>query len=356
MRLVVGSLLAATLVATAPAARGQTPPEPRVIVHVADPTDCGGSGTSCPELDDDRLVSVGLDGSVEPFTGTPLHYPLTMAAPAWGLVPHAKAVQVRWRAPAGRSQRPMRIPLRGFGEDPSLSWSPGGDRFAVLEDFDDDPVDRLLVADPGHRRWWAIPRSARAREFWAVSWLSDTQLVAETLDRHYYLRLSVLDAASGRVVRSRYLDAGPWRQIAWSPAAQRLAVEDQRDYVGVVDLAHPNVVHDAAISGDPTWSPDGTGLFTVEHDVVQLAGWPAARRVKLPFLDSAIWLPTGHTLIALRRSCDDCADDPGQLLAIEPDGGMRLIRADWPPRLGPDDDLSLGAFSLPVSIEGLAPP
>src|SRR4051812_17366768 len=69
---------------------------PRLVVKLADVTDCGGSGTTCPELTNPRRVSVGLDGSVAPFAGTPLRVAPGPGPRAWGVRLDARHVVVRW--------------------------------------------------------------------------------------------------------------------------------------------------------------------------------------------------------------------------------------------------------------------
>src|SRR3954468_20562569 len=98
------------------------PPATHLIVRIADVSDCGGSGTTCPELTNVRRVRVGLDGSVEP-------------GPRQGVAVGAHQVAVG----------SLKIPLRGFGRSPRLISAPGDRRFAVLEDDDAPRVDHVLI-------------------------------------------------------------------------------------------------------------------------------------------------------------------------------------------------------------------
>jgi hypothetical protein len=341
---------------------------PHLIVQIADVTDCGGSGTTCPELTNARRVRVGLDGSLEPFTGTPLRVTPGPGPRSWGVRLDAKHVQVRW---PGQPVAALDLPLRGFGRNPRLSWSPSGRRFAVLEDFEAARSDAVLVVDPARRRSWRLPLARSVREIWALAWTDDERLVAEIIGRDEVLRLVALDATSGRVVRSRLLDH-VFQEISWSAGAHRLAVEDSESRVGVLAVTHPTDISWTRLEGVPTWSPDGTrilatrvedndgGELPVISDGIDtlypaMETWPGLETVELPDdLAGGIWLPEGHALIGLQGDVTDTAQAPAKLVQIGETGRIeRVIPVSWPPRTDPDDELSLGPVAIPHRIEGL---
>jgi hypothetical protein len=351
---------------------GQAPaatPPPHLIVRIADVTDCGGSGTTCPELTDSRRVRVGLDGSLHPFTGRPLRVAPGPGPRSWGVQLDAKRVQVRR---PGQAVALLELPLRGFGHNPRLSWSPSGQRFSVLEDFDAARSDAVLVVDPAHRRSWRLPLARGVREIWALAWTDDGRLVAEIIGRDEVLRLVALDAVTGRVLRSRLLDH-VFQEIAWSSSARRLAVEDSESRVGVLALTHPTDISWTQLKGVPTWSPDGTrilatrvednyggGELPVMSDGIDtlyptMETWPGLAPVKLPDdLAGGIWLPEGHALVGLQGDVTETAQAPAKLVQIGETGQVeRVIAVSWPPRTGPDDELSLGPTAIPYLIEGL---
>ena len=317
------------------AAAPPQPPVVGVIVRIADLTDCGGSGTTCPELTGVRRIRVGLDGSVAPLAGG---------------VAFARG-HVEFRSPG---KPPMEIPLRGFGSSPRLSWSPSGRRFSVLEDADAELVDRALIVDPAQRRWWPLPLSPQVRELPALSWTDDDRLVAETFGRDDYVRLVTLDAVSGERLRARFLDT-PLREITWSPSAGRLAVQDYENRIGVVPLTHPTDINWTDLRGTPTWSPDGTRILGSDPGHEAVTTWPGLQSTRLVRdLTSATWLPDGHTLVALDGNTSEFADGPADLVLLGEAGQIaRVIPVHWPARLHPDDPFSLGPIAIPIQIEGL---
>jgi hypothetical protein len=340
---------------------------PRLIVRIADVTDCGGSGTTCPELTNVRRVSVGLDGSLEPYAG-----PLLRVAPGpgprtWSVQLKAREVRVRWP-----DHTSLVVRLHRFGPHPRLSWSPSGRRFSVLEDFNDARSDAVAVIDPARRRWWRLPLAPTVGEIWALAWTGDDRLVAETIGRDRVLRLVALDATSGRVLRARLLDRG-FQEIAWSAAAHRLAIEDGDSRVGVLAVTHPTEISWTRLHGVPTWSPDGTRILAtrvadnlsgsevpIASDGIDtlyptMATWPGLETVTLPGeLAGGIWLPDGHALIGLLGNVTESAAAPATLVRIGEDGGIdHSIPVHWPPREDPDDSLSLGPIAIPTLIEGL---
>ena len=238
----------------APAQPAPAGPDPRLVIRIADLTDCGGSGTTCPELTNERRVRVGLDGRLEPFRDVPLRRAPGPGPRPFGVRLQPGHVQVRG---AGA---PLEIALRGFGRRPRLGWSPSGRRFSVLEDFDNTRSDRVLIVDPARRRWWRLPVVDRVRELLALAWTDDDALVAEIVGRDGYLRLVALDPVSGKVRRSRTLN-DVFREIAWSPTARRLAIEDSESRVGVLAVTHPTDITWTDLKGVPTWSPDGTRIL-----------------------------------------------------------------------------------------------
>jgi hypothetical protein len=184
---------------------------PRVIVRIADVTDCGGSGTTCAQLTSERRLRVALDGSAEPYAGTPLRVAPGPGLRTWGIELRPSRVRVRW---PGQSTAPFDVALRGFGSKPRLAWSPTGARFALLEEFRETPTDRVLVVDPATRRSWILPLRPGVHEIWALTFESDDRLVAEIIGRHGYVKLAELDAVTGRVLRSAFLEQ-PVDRISW---------------------------------------------------------------------------------------------------------------------------------------------
>src|SRR4051794_36001701 len=343
MRCALLALLVLTGCASAPAQA----PATHLIIRIADVSDCGGSGTTCPELTDVRRVRVGLDGSLEPFSGA-----------RYGVAPGAgpRPFGVRLRAGHLRVRRPgapMKLTLRGFGAAPTLSWSPSGRRFSVLEDFNDARTDRVLIVDPGEGRSWRLRLRAPTKEIWALTWRDDERLIAETIDRHDYGHLATLDAVSGRVLVSQRVNDG-FQAITWSPSARRLAVEDGDRGVGVLSVAHPLDITWTRLKGVPSWSPDGARILATGAGAPQLAIWPAGATIRLPRdLADAIWLPEGHALIGLLGTLTAFTDAPAQLVQLGGDGQVeRIVPVRWPSRAHPD---SLAPQAIPLRIEGLEP-
>jgi hypothetical protein len=325
---------------------------PHVLVRIADVEDVDVCGTSCPGFDGERVVRLAPDGTFERISGPALRY--GPGAHPWGVHVGSSAVLVRWRS--GES---MDVPLRHFGRAPRLIWSASGRRFAVLETSGDTTVDRLLVVDPEQRRWLLLPRTRRAVEVLSAAFLSDDRLIAQTFDSHDYVRLTRFDTVTGRVVSSRYSRLGVVLvNMEWSPAAQRLAVEDAHGHVGVVSLADPDRVRRLKLTGAPSWSPDATRILAVPTDSagetgeIGLAAWPGGTRIRLPQLFAAEWLPDGASLIGLEGEID--LYNPGavpRVVEVGPDGRVaRVIPATWPGSGG-------GYFPtlIPVAIEGIDP-
>jgi hypothetical protein len=325
------------------------PGGPHVLVRITDVQDdvCG---TSCAEYVGERVVRLAADGSFEPINGTALrHGP---GAQPWGVHVGSGAVRVGW--PGGES---IEIPLQHFGDSPRLIWSPTGHRFAVLETWGDKTVDRLLVVDPKQRRWLLLPRTSRAVEITSAAFLSDDRLIAQTFDSHDYLRLTRFDAVTGRVVSSQYSLLEVIMNMQWSPAAQRLAVQDVHGHVGLVALAHPNRTQPLKVAGAPSWSSDATRILTVPTDEddatrVQLIAWPRGTHIRLPGLFDAQWMPDTTSLIGLQG--DIPVDSPGRVprvVQVGPNGQIEhVIPVHWPASEG-------GYFptEIPIAIEGIDP-
>ncbi|WP_028066815.1 hypothetical protein [Solirubrobacter soli] len=332
-----------------PAAVRQAVPEPRVIVQIADLTDCGGSGTSCPELTSRRRISIGLDGSVRASAGQ-------------GVSLQPGRVRVR-------GQASFDIAVKGFGKEPKLIWSPSRARFAVLEELQSGRQDHVLVVEPARRRWWRLPLARGVREISALTFKTDDRFVAEIVGPHDYIKLAELDATTGRVRRARYLENG-FEELAWSPVARRMVGEDVGQRVGVFTIARPNEVSWTTLKGVPRWSPDGTRIMVthpeccppyayrsdgIDTSAPEVAVWPGGASVPVPkWLFSGIWLPEGHTLIALYGH--EGNNGPKQLVQLADDGTIaRVIEVQWPPRTDPDNEFSLAPDAVPVRIEGLDP-
>jgi hypothetical protein len=361
-------LALAVVLAGCGAAAEQAPPGPGVAIRIADVTDCGGSGTTCPELTSERRLRVGLDGSAVPLEGEPLRFAPGHGARSFGLRLDAGRVRVVW---PDRSNPPLDMRLRGFGRDPHLSWSPSGARFALLEEIRERRTDRVLVVDPARRRTWRLPLAARVREIWALAWESEDRLVAEIIGRDEVLRLAELDAVTGRVLRSRLLDR-VLTEISWSPVTRRLAFEDSERAVGVLALDHPTDIHWTRLEGVPAWSPDGARILVthpacdgcprdiplssdgVDTRDPQLVAWPSGETVKLPqWLTSGTWLPDGHTLVALYSPRGK--DEPAKLVQIGDGGQIGVVPVQWPARVDPDNEFSLAPNAVPQLLEGLVP-
>jgi hypothetical protein len=352
MRLLVWPL-ALVFALAASTAVGQAPPAgPHVLITIAFVEDdvCG---TSCPVIDGERVVRLAPDGSFEEIGGPALVY--GPGAQPWGVHVGSTAVHVGWRT--GDS---MDIPLRHFGRSPRLIWSPSGRRFAVLETWGDDTVDRLLVVDPEQRRSRLLPLTARAHEFHSAAFLADDRSIAQTIDSHDYLRLTRFDAVTGRVVSSRYSLLPVAMGMDWSSAAQRLAIEDQNGHVSVVSLVHPNRARRLKLTGEPRWSADGTRILVVppndgpvpnDPGAVELAAWPGGTRVPVSQVFDAQWLPGGTSLVGLQGSTDPYGGKVPRVVQVGLDGRVtRVIPVQWPASSG-------GYFPtmIPVAIEGTDP-
>ena len=359
MRLLVwvlaGSLALATgdsrSVAT-PSSAAQAPPTgPHVFVSIADVVDVDVCGTSCPGYEGERAVRLALDGTFEPVNGAPLRY--GPGGQPWGIEVGSTAVRVRWR-----SGEAMEIPLRHFGHAPRLIWSPSGRRFAVLETWGDPTTDRMLLVDPEQRRWRIVPSAGRATEILSAAYLTDDRLIAQTLDSDEYVRLTRLDAVTGRVVASRYSELDILVNMEWSPRARRLAVEDAHGRVGIVSLAHPDRTRRLKLRGAPRWAPDATRLLgmptrdVADSAMISLVAWPGGERVPLPALYDAIWLPSGASLVGLEGDAKPYDSGPvPRVVQVEADGRIsHAVPVHWPASAG-----DYFPTMVPIGLDGVDP-
>jgi dipeptidyl aminopeptidase/acylaminoacyl peptidase len=216
----------------------------------------------------------------------------------------------------------VRIPVEtGPGGDACPAWSPDGHHLAYLSRGSSDSSPGLSVADLNGNttKTLALPVAPYARLFWSP----DGTEVAAGDDSGIWL----VPVAGGE---PRLLLAPGWSSgdFAWSPDGTRIAVGGKPGLVFRVD--DPRPVVEASLGENPTWSPDGQELASIQsadaggiaQNQISCVGCHVEVRTiatDLRTIRGLIWSPDGKRLLYVAD-----AGPSGALmtLSVENGGGL----------------------------------
>ncbi|MFI5052877.1 MAG: hypothetical protein ACHQDE_00830 [Acidimicrobiia bacterium] len=190
----------------------------------------------------------------------------------------------------------VRIPVEtGNGGDACPAWSPDGQRVAYLSGASSSTSSELWVADlnGNTREVRALPVAPSAR----LAWSPDGTAVAAGDDSALWL----VPVAGGEP--HLLLASSPGQgsnDFAWSPDGTQIAEGGTPGRVFRVD--DPQQVVKVVVGYNPTWSPDGQELASVQGGAIVCRGCPyteerGAQVFDLLPIRGLIWSPDGKRLL-----------------------------------------------------------